>query len=74
MEPITSRVRRLALSGSWTVPTICAQCQLEVADPGEPLNEYMCPRCGGGLIRLSVPRESGFNRRLPAAARRIRPE
>jgi predicted RNA-binding Zn-ribbon protein involved in translation (DUF1610 family) len=47
--------------------TICSCCQLEVTDPGEPLGRFRCPRCGDRLIRLSVPREAGFERPLPAA-------
>jgi CheY-like chemotaxis protein len=51
------------------LPVICSGCQLEVADPGTPLDRYRCPRCDAELVQVAVPEELGFDRPLPLPVR-----
>jgi predicted RNA-binding Zn-ribbon protein involved in translation (DUF1610 family) len=66
MDQFADRSARRYLSDSRRTSVVCSHCQFEVSDPGDPLSQYRCPRCGDLLIRMAVPLETGSDRQLPA--------
>ena len=53
----------------YRLPILCCACQLEVSDPGKPLRDYRCPKCGDRLARLPVPQQVRSDQQLPPPKR-----